>query len=139
MSEQQNCIFCDIVSGKTNTVLEAETDECAIFKDIRPAAKHHYLIVPRQHYDSLKVLDKSHENMVCCMEEDLKNFFKSKGICTKDALFGFHYPPFISVKHLHMHGIAPRSEMGFISRMVFKPASLWFKSAGAAREYLNQK
>lgn len=42
--------------------------------------------------------------------------------------YGFHVPPFNSVKHLHMHGIAPKSKMGFIGRMIFKPNSIWYKS-----------
>ncbi|KAL7731625.1 hypothetical protein ACLKA6_007978 [Drosophila palustris] len=134
-----NCIFCDISSGKSETILECETDEFVIFKDIRPASKHHYLIVTKEHFDSLKVLDKSHEKMVLCMEETLKSFFKSKGICTTDALFGFHMPPFISVKHLHMHGISPRSEMGFLARLIFKPSAPWFKCAKEAQAYLNAK
>ncbi|KAM8708488.1 hypothetical protein ACLKA7_015463 [Drosophila subpalustris] len=134
-----NCIFCDISSGKSETILECETDEFVIFKDIRPASKHHYLIVTKEHFDSLKVLDKSHEKMVLCMEETLKSFFKSKGISTTDALFGFHIPPFISVKHLHMHGISPRSEMGFLARLIFKPSAPWFKCAKEAQAYLNGK
>lgn len=59
----QNCLFCDISNCKTETILEMETDEFAIFKDIRPASRHHYLIVTKQHYDSLKVLNQSHEKM----------------------------------------------------------------------------
>ncbi|EDW70723.1 adenosine 5'-monophosphoramidase HINT3 [Drosophila virilis] len=135
----QNCLFCDISNGKTETILEMETDEFAIFKDIRPASRHHYLIVTKQHYDSLKVLNQSHEKMVLRMEQGLKSFFTSKGINTTDALFGFHVPPFISVKHLHMHGIAPRSEMSFVSRWVFRPATAWFKTVEEAQAYLNKK
>lgn len=59
----KNCIFCDIASGKTDTVLELETEDYVIFKDIRPAARHHYLIVPKQHFESLMDLDKSHSNL----------------------------------------------------------------------------
>lgn len=41
---------------------------------------------------------------------------------------GFHVPPFNSVKHLHLHGIAPTSEMTFIGRWIFRPNSYWFKT-----------
>ncbi|KAH8372008.1 hypothetical protein KR093_009706 [Drosophila rubida] len=125
---QENCIFCNISSGKSDTTLEFETDEFVIFKDIKPASTYHYLIVTKEHYESLKVLDKSHTKLVGRMEDTLKEFLKSKDIDTTDALFGFHMPPFISVKHLHLHGIAPRSEMGFFSRLVFKSSAPWFKS-----------
>ena len=62
------------------------------------------------------------------MEKGLKGFFKTQGIDTEDATFGFHLPPFISVKHMHMHGIAPRSSMSWFHSMMYKPFSLWFKT-----------
>jgi hypothetical protein len=41
---------------------------------------------------------------------------------------GFHVPPFNSVKHLHLHGISKKSEMGFIGRMIFREDSYWYKT-----------
>lgn len=59
-----NCIFCNISSGQdSGTVLETETEEFVIFKDIKPAAQNHYLAVTKQHFPSLKALDKSHEDL----------------------------------------------------------------------------
>ncbi|KAH8297787.1 hypothetical protein KR054_010012 [Drosophila jambulina] len=125
----RNCIFCNISSGKdSGTVLETETDEYVIFKDIKPASTHHYLAVTKQHFPSLKDLDNSHQDLVTRLEDGLREFLKGQGLATEDVLFGFHLPPFISVRHLHMHAIAPRAEMGFLSRLVFRPSSVWFKT-----------
>lgn len=41
---------------------------------------------------------------------------------------GFHMPPFNSVKHLHMHGIAPKSEMKLVGRWIFREDSYWYKT-----------
>jgi hypothetical protein len=41
---------------------------------------------------------------------------------------GFHYPPFNSVQHLHLHAISPASSMSFVSRLIFRPGSWWFVS-----------
>ncbi|KAH8345935.1 hypothetical protein KR067_009513 [Drosophila pandora] len=123
-----NCIFCKITSGQdANTVLEMENDEFVIFKDIKPASEHHYLAVTKEHHNSLKTLNKSHEDLVARMEDGLKQFLREKGVATDDALLGFHLPPFITVNHLHMHAIAPRSQMGFLSKLIFLP-SAWFKT-----------
>ncbi|KAH8344509.1 hypothetical protein KR067_002724 [Drosophila pandora] len=123
-----NCIFCKITGGQdANTVLEMENDEFVIFKDIKPASEHHYLAVTKEHHNSLKTLNKSHEDLVGRMEEGLKKFLREKGVATDDALLGFHLPPFITVNHLHMHAIAPRSQMGFLSKLIFLP-SAWFKT-----------
>ncbi|XP_034482254.1 histidine triad nucleotide-binding protein 3-like [Drosophila innubila] len=130
-----DCIFCDISSGKSDTILEVETDEFAIFKDIRPASKHHYLIVTKEHYESLMTLDKSHGKMILRMEKAMKDFFKSKGISLKEAVFGFHMPPFISVKHLHLHGVSPYSKV-ILNHYRFEPSAPWFKNAKEAQAYL---
>lgn len=60
------------------------------------------------------------------LEASLKTLLESRGVDVNDALYGFHWPPFISVKHLHMHAMAPASGMAFKSRMIFRPNSLWF-------------
>ncbi|XP_037826955.1 histidine triad nucleotide-binding protein 3-like [Lucilia sericata] len=131
------CIFCDIVAGKSpNTKLEVETDEYVIFKDIKPASTYHYLCVTKRHIESLKVMTKEDIPLVNRMEEGLKGFFKSQDIDLNDALFGFHMPPFISVKHLHMHGIAPRSNMSWTNSFMFNHLHIGLKTVEDARQYL---
>lgn len=47
---------------------------------------------------------------------------------SNEILLGFHVPPFNSIKHLHLHGIAPTSEIKFVGRWIFRPDSYWFKT-----------
>ncbi|EDW46137.1 histidine triad nucleotide-binding protein 3 [Drosophila sechellia] len=134
-----NCVFCRISEGlDSSTVLEVENDDFVIFQDIKPASQHHYLAVTKRHYASLKDLNKSHDSLVSRMEIALKDLLASKGVSVDDALFGFHLPPFITVKHLHMHAISPRTQMTFLSKLIFRP-SVWFKPVDEARFYLSQK
>ncbi|XP_062120646.1 adenosine 5'-monophosphoramidase HINT3 [Drosophila sulfurigaster albostrigata] len=133
------CLFCQIASGnRTPPVLEFENDEYVIFKDIRPASTHHYLAIPKKHYESLKVLNKSHVGLVSRMYSGMVDFLGSKGIDTSDAVIGFHIPPFISQHHLHLHGISPISEMGFWDRINFLTNSFWFKSGKDAIDSLER-
>ena len=39
---------------------------------------------------------------------------------------GFHWPPFHLISHLHLHVISSTSQMGWISRGIFKENSYWF-------------
>lgn len=37
----------------------------------------------------------------------------------------FHWPPFFSVAHLHLHAIAPASQLSFVHKLSFKTDSWW--------------
>lgn len=53
-----SCIFCQIIEKKSPANIIFENDEIIIFTDIRPAAKHHYLIVPKKHIKDVKQLTR---------------------------------------------------------------------------------
>lgn len=60
------------------------------------------------------------------MQSALNETLIKEGVELTDTKIGFHYPPFCSINHLHMHGIGPASKMGFLSRWIFKPLNIWF-------------
>lgn len=60
------------------------------------------------------------------MQEQLRQLLSSKGVNLDDVSYGFHWPPFTSIDHLHMHAIAPVSKMRIISKIIFKPINLWY-------------
>lgn len=101
-------------------------DEYVAFPDIKPAAKHHYLIVTREHIRDVKVLTAEHKLIVEKLVEIGKKILAEKCADLSDVRFGFHYPPFTSIQHLHLHVISPASSMNFVSRIIFRPDSWWF-------------
>lgn len=68
------------------------------------------------------------------MQNELRNLLSTKDVNVDDISFGFHWPPFISIDHLHMHAIAPASKMGFFARLVFKPINMWYCSVSLNME-----
>ena len=48
-----NCLFCDIANGKTDTDIIYQDDKFAVFRDIKPRAPIHLLIVPKKHMESI--------------------------------------------------------------------------------------
>ena len=48
-----DCIFCAIAKGETDTSLLYEDDSVVVFEDLYPKAPVHLLIVPKQHYAHL--------------------------------------------------------------------------------------
>ncbi len=57
-----DCIFCKIIKKEVSSEILRETEDAVIFKDIRPSAPIHYLIVPKKHIASIKEI--SHEDEV---------------------------------------------------------------------------
>ncbi|XP_058461690.1 adenosine 5'-monophosphoramidase HINT3-like [Malaya genurostris] len=127
----ENCIFCKIASGKnSNTAILFQNERIQIFKDIRPAADNHLLAIPKYHIDGVRSLTPNDKPLLEEMKTELVSVLRDQfQVDETTILLGFHIPPFTTVKHLHMHGIAPVSNMGFISKMIFKPGTMWFNTA----------
>ncbi|KAM8846582.1 adenosine 5'-monophosphoramidase HINT3 [Synchiropus picturatus] len=136
----KKCIFCRVVNNEMGTELLHCDEEISCFRDIKPGAPHHYLVVPTKHVGNCKSLNKSHIPLVKRMVE-MGNEILQKNNFTDldDVRFGFHWPPFCSVTHLHLHVLAPASQLGFMSRFFYRLNSYWFVTADQLIELLNSK
>ncbi|MCC6406638.1 MAG: histidine triad nucleotide-binding protein [Planctomycetes bacterium] len=52
-----SCVFCRIVAGELPAERVFESERVLAFRDIRPAAPVHVLVVPKAHVESLFELD----------------------------------------------------------------------------------
>ncbi|GAA5784145.1 histidine triad nucleotide-binding protein [Chitiniphilus shinanonensis] len=59
-----DCIFCKLAAGELPTNKVYEDDEVFAFHDIHPVAPVHFLIIPKQHVDSLAHTDDSHQALL---------------------------------------------------------------------------
>jgi histidine triad (HIT) family protein len=57
---QADCIFCKIVAGKIPSRKVYEDDDMLAFHDINPLAPVHFMIIPKQHIDSLAHVTDEH-------------------------------------------------------------------------------
>jgi histidine triad (HIT) family protein len=53
---EQNCVFCRIARDETDTEILHANEQVVVFRDIRPQAPVHLLIVPRKHIRSVNDL-----------------------------------------------------------------------------------
>lgn len=102
--QMQECIFCKIINKEINSEIVYEDDDFISFKDIKPEAPFHVLIVPKKHIAWLNDLN----------EEDIefagKMLLLAKKIA-KDNGVGQAYKIKINIGkeagqeifHLHMH------------------------------------
>jgi histidine triad (HIT) family protein len=56
-----DCIFCKIIRGEIPSRNVYEDDEIIAFHDINPVAPVHFMIVPKEHVDSLAQATHQHE------------------------------------------------------------------------------
>ncbi|XP_072946969.1 adenosine 5'-monophosphoramidase HINT3-like [Epargyreus clarus] len=126
--ERSRCVFCNIANKLEDTEILYEDDEVCVFRDIKPASSYHILTIPKRHIEDAKSLTPADKDLVARMLSVSQELLSKNNLSVEDARFGYHWPPFRSVHHLHLHTIAPESEMGFISRMIFKKDSYWFVS-----------
>ncbi len=99
------CIFCKIANGETDTEFVHETDDLIVFKDMKPHAPVHLLIVPRRHIRSINELDEKDHAVVA----DL--IFTAKEMGKRMSVNESGYRLFFNVEkgggqavfHLHLH------------------------------------
>ncbi|MFW5979794.1 MAG: histidine triad nucleotide-binding protein [Halanaerobiales bacterium] len=58
------CLFCNITAGETDTELLYKDDKIAVFEDINPQAPVHLLLVPHKHLSSLRELNENHKELI---------------------------------------------------------------------------
>ncbi len=64
-----DCIFCKIIKGEVPSEKVYEDDEILAFKDIKPSAPVHVLVIPKKHISTLMEINE--ENMYL-MEKIMK-------------------------------------------------------------------
>lgn len=59
-----DCIFCKIIERQIPSQIVYEDDDCLAFKDIRPSAPVHLLLIPKKHIESLLDLSSDDEALM---------------------------------------------------------------------------
>jgi len=111
-----DCVFCDIVKGKTGSSLEVKKRNVTAFRSIDPAAEIHILIVPNVHTESFMDLNKKLHFVFLEMIEVARFFIKKYKIENgyKLVINGGKYQ---SIKHLHLHLLGGKMKADYIDRI----------------------
>nr|XP_057913619.1 adenosine 5'-monophosphoramidase HINT3-like [Doryrhamphus excisus] len=55
-SQDDVCQFCQIANSQSDTEILLSDSELLCFRDVKPGAAHHYLVITRTHIDNCKAL-----------------------------------------------------------------------------------
>ena len=109
----EDCLFCKIIAGDIPSSKVYEDNLCYAFNDIDPQAPTHFLVIPKQHIDSVAAITAENSAVVAkCFEviaklaaqEGLTGGYRVISNCGDDAGQTVHH------LHFHVLGGAPMGE-----------------------------
>ena len=102
-----DCIFCRIIAGEIPTDMVDSTADFVAFRDLRPLAPVHILVVPRQHVTSLEALDELPEDVAAAMMPFAAEVARLAGVADSGYRVVANCGPDAGqeVMHLHWHVI----------------------------------
>ena len=104
-----DCLFCKIADGTIKTELLLQDDRAVAFRDIRPKAPTHLLVIPRKHIASLNELTEADEALVGHLHVLAKQLAAAEGLADGYRTVintGAHAGQ--TVFHIHLHVVGGR-------------------------------
>lgn len=99
----EECIFCKIAKGEIDSDTVFEDQQVKVFKDIRPKAPVHLLIVPKMHIQSIAHLQDDHNDIIAKLIYTAKDIAKKQGLGGYKLLFNVGKEGGQEIDHLHLH------------------------------------
>ena len=104
MNKKDCCLFCNIIDRKIPSKKAYEDEDVLVFHDINPIAPVHFLIVPKEHFDSLAHAEPRHQALLGKMTLLAPKLARDNGLDDGFRMIintgrGGHQEVF----HLHMH------------------------------------
>jgi histidine triad (HIT) family protein len=108
-----DCIFCKIVRGEIPCKKVYEDDDILAFHDINPIAPVHFMVIPKQHIDSLATADVSHVPALGKLFAKLGELARSQGLTDGfRTIVNTGRVGQQEVYHLHVHVVGGPDRLG---------------------------
>ena len=107
----KDCIFCKIAAGEIPTEMLYQDEDVIAFRDIKPIAPTHLLIVSREHIPSLLHLTDADTRLVGKMTRVANQLAKEHGVADTGYRLVINSGADAGqlVPHLHMHLLGGRA------------------------------
>jgi len=133
-------VFGKILRGELPALSFEESNNTLAFEDRHPRAPLHALVIPKRYIPSVFSLQPTDLTLLEEMRQVALNLVGKRypeAVAKGDYILCYHVPPFNSVGHLHLHVLAPASEMNLIYRYgKYQVGSRWCASEESVRKRL---
>jgi len=104
------CLFCRIIAGELPATVVYRDEQFTAFRDIRPQAPTHILIVPNQHLTSTNELTDEHVPLMGRLLQRAAELARQEGIAAGGYRLVLNTGPDAgqSVSHIHLHLLGGR-------------------------------
>ena len=105
-----SCPFCRVVSGEDPAQILHSTETVLAFRDLRPQAPTHLLLIPKEHITDVRDLEERHAGMLFDLFQAAAHLAKTEGVETTGwrLVTNVGRDAGQSVFHLHIHLLGGR-------------------------------
>lgn len=105
-----DCLFCDIASGKKESRIAYENENFLAFHDINPKAPFHLLIIPKKHIESIDHVELNDKELMGEMIMVAQEIAKEQHLKGYKLLINVGREGGQVIDHLHLHLMANKNE-----------------------------
>lgn len=106
----EGCIFCKIANREIPAKLVFEDEQIIAFEDINPQAPIHILLIPKEHFSSLKEIPEEKKELLSLLLLKARQIAHDKGMAEKGyrIVLNTGKDSGQEVFHIHFHLIGGR-------------------------------
>lgn len=97
------CIFCKIAKKEISSSILYEDAGVMVFKDAHPSAPVHYLVIPKEHIQSIAHLEGNHKEVLASIIYTAKNTAEKLKLKGYKLVFNVGREGGQVIDHLHLH------------------------------------
>ncbi len=98
-----DCVFCRIAKKEIPAEVIFEDEDVMVFEDKKPSAPMHYLVIPKEHIQSVARLKNNHKEIISKLIFTAKELAEKAGLKGYKLLFNVGRDGGQVIDHLHMH------------------------------------